>query len=54
MSAGLILVRMQGWLERTWYRRPRAALLLRYLPAITALLLVGGGLSVIVRGAAQL
>jgi ABC-type nickel/cobalt efflux system permease component RcnA len=54
MSAGLILVRIQGWLERTWYRRPRAALLLRYLPSITALLLVGGGLSVIVRGAAQL
>jgi len=54
MSAGLILVRLQGWLERSWYQRPKAALVLRYLPAITALLLIGGGLSVIVRGAAQL
>jgi nickel/cobalt transporter (NicO) family protein len=54
MSAGLLLVRAQRWLERNWYARPRTALLLRYLPAVTALLLVGGGLSVILRGAAQL
>jgi nickel/cobalt transporter (NicO) family protein len=54
MGAGLLLVRAQSWLEHNWYARPRAALLLRYLPAITALLLVGGGLSVILRGAAQL
>ena len=54
MAAGLLLVRAQDWLDRNWYARPRAALLLRHLPALTALLLVGGGLSVIVRGATQL
>jgi ABC-type nickel/cobalt efflux system permease component RcnA len=54
MGAGLLLVRLQGWLEHHWYRRPRAELVLRYLPAITALLLVGGGLSIALRGWAQL
>ena len=54
MGAGLILVRLQGWLELHWYQRPRAALLLRYLPAITAILLVGGGLSIVLRGWAQM
>jgi ABC-type nickel/cobalt efflux system permease component RcnA len=54
MGAGLILVRLQGWLERNWYQRPRAAALLRYLPAITAVLLVGGGLSIVMRGWAQM
>ena len=54
MGAGLILVRLQDWLERNWYQRPRAAVLLRYLPAITAILLVGGGLSIVLRGWAQL
>ena len=54
MGAGLILVRLQGWLERNWYQRPRAAVLLRYLPALTAILLVGGGLSIVLRGWAQL
>ena len=29
-------------------------MLLRYLPAITAILLVGGGLSIVLRGWAQL
>jgi nickel/cobalt exporter len=54
MGAGLILVRLQGWLERHWYQRPRAAVVLRYLPAVTAILLVGGGLSIVLRGWAQL
>jgi ABC-type nickel/cobalt efflux system permease component RcnA len=54
MGAGLLLVRLQRWLERHWYERPRAALVLRYLPSITALLLVGGGLSIVLRGWAQL
>ena len=54
MGAGLLLVRLQGWLEHHWYQRPRADLVLRYLPAITALLLVGGGLSIVLRGWAQL
>jgi ABC-type nickel/cobalt efflux system permease component RcnA len=54
MGAGLLLVRLQRWLERHWYERPRAALALRYLPSITALLLVGGGLSIVLRGWAQL
>ena len=54
MGAGLLLVRLQDWLERNWYQRPRAAVLLRYLPAITAILLVGGGLSIVLRGWAQL
>ena len=50
MGAGLLLVRLQRWLEQHWYERPRAALVLRYLPSITALLLVGGGLSIVLRG----
>ena len=54
MGAGLLLVRLQRWLEQHWYQRPRAALVLRYLPSITALLLVGGGLSIVLRGWAQL
>ncbi len=54
MGAGLLLVRLQRWLERHWYQRPRAALVLRYLPSITALALVGGGLSIVLRGWAQL
>ncbi len=54
MGAGLLLVHLQSWLERHWYERPRAAQLLRYLPSITALLLVGGGLSIVLRGWAQL
>ena len=54
MGAGLLLVRLQGWLERHWYQRPRAALVLRFLPTITAVLLVGGGLSIVLRGWAQL
>jgi nickel/cobalt transporter (NicO) family protein len=54
MGAGLLLVRLQRWLERHWYERHRAALVLRYLPSITALLLVGGGLSIVLRGWAQL
>ena len=37
-----------------WYQRPRAALRPALPPAITALLLVGGGLSIVLRGWAQL
>jgi ABC-type nickel/cobalt efflux system permease component RcnA len=54
MGAGLLLVRLQRWLERHWYHRPRAVLALRYLPAVTALALVGGGLSIVLRGWTQL
>ena len=54
MGAGLLLVRLQRSLKRNWYERPRAALVLRYLPSITALALVGGGLSIVLRGWAQL
>jgi nickel/cobalt exporter len=52
--AGVVLVRLQGWLEQHWYGSPWLRATMRYAPIVTAGLLMAGGLSVALRGATQL
>ncbi|MCU1345768.1 MAG: hypothetical protein JWL70_2034 [Acidimicrobiia bacterium] len=54
VAAGVILVRLQGWLEDHWYGSPWLRTTMRYAPIVTAGLLMAGGLSVALRGATQL
>lgn len=52
--AGVLLVRLQGWLEHHWYGSPWLRTTMRFAPIATAALLMAGGLSVALRGATQL
>ena len=52
--AGVVLVRLQGWLERHWFASPWLRVTMRFAPIATAGLLMAGGLSVALRGATQL
>jgi cytochrome c biogenesis protein CcdA len=51
LAAGVLLVRVQTWLERNWFDQRWLRLTLRAAPILTATMLVIGGLSITVRGA---
>lgn len=52
LGAGLLLVRIQGWLERRFLLRPWWSTLLRVAPLFTAAVLVASGLMIAARGLA--
>ena len=52
--AGVILVKLQGWLERHWFDSAWLRVTMRFAPIATAALLMAGGASVALRGATQL
>ena len=54
LAAGMLLVKVQGWLERQYAQARWLALSVRLLPVATAVLLILGGLSIAVRGAASI
>ena len=53
-AAGLLLVRLQALVERYWYGRGSIGSALRWLPVATATVLVAGGTTIVMRGAAGL
>jgi len=54
LVAGIVLVKLQGWLEHQYAEARWLTLGMRLLPVATAVLLILGGLSLAVRGAAAI
>lgn len=54
LIAGIVLVKLQGWLERQYAEARWLSVGMRLLPVATAMLLILGGLSLAVRGAAAI
>ena len=54
MGAGLLMVRIQGWLERQFLGRPWWATAHRIAPVLTSIILCLGGLTIALRGASAL
>jgi len=54
LAAGMLLVKVQGWLERQYAEARWMTLSVRLLPVLTAVLLIVGGLSIAVRGAVSI
>lgn len=52
LGAGLLLVRLQGWLERRFLNRAWWATLLRVAPVATAAVLLLSGVTIALRGLA--
>lgn len=51
LVAGVAMVRLQSWLEHHWYDRAWLKFTMRVAPVFTAVVLVVGGTSIVVRGA---
>lgn len=54
MAAGVALVRLQSWVEAHWNRYRSVNLAIRWLPAVTAVMLIGAGLLLVGRSIASL
>ena len=52
LGAGLLLVRLQSWLERRFPERAWWSMVLRVAPVLTAAVLVGSGVTIALRGLA--
>ncbi len=54
MGAGLLMVRLQSWMERQFLGKPWWQTALRFAPVVTSIVLCIGGLTIALRGATAL